>query len=144
MMKDPAHGDQRRHRGDVHAVPGPRCIWLSAIEHSHDLAEPGRRAAVVTPRAASHPGSAGRPADADALARALSNPVAALISVPFQLNYDTDYGADGDGERWTLNVQPVVPISLNEDWNVISRTILPVVYQERRGSATAAIPASAT
>ncbi len=68
-------------------------------------------------------------ANADALAKALSNPVAALISVPLQLNYDSGYGADGDGERWSLNMQPVVPISLNADWNVISRTILPVIHQ---------------
>jgi hypothetical protein len=67
--------------------------------------------------------------DADALAKALSNPVAALISVPVQLNYDSGYGQGGDGERWTLNLQPVVPITLNEDWNLISRTILPVIYQ---------------
>lgn len=65
--------------------------------------------------------------DADALAKALSNPVAALISVPFQYNYDATYG--DDGYRNTLNVQPVVPISLSQDWNLISRTILPLVYQ---------------
>jgi len=64
------------------------------------------------------------------LAKKLSNPVAALISVPFQLNYDQDIGPSEDGEKWTLNIQPVVPIELNEDWNVISRTILPVVYQD--------------
>lgn len=68
-------------------------------------------------------------ADADALAKALSNPVAALISVPLQLNYDEGYGADGEGERWTLNVQPVVPISIGEHWNMISRTILPLIDQ---------------
>jgi hypothetical protein len=68
--------------------------------------------------------------DADALAKALSNPVAALISVPLQLNYDDGYGPGGYGERWTLNVQPVVPIELNEDWNVISRTIVPLIAQE--------------
>jgi len=67
--------------------------------------------------------------NADALAKALSNPVAALISVPLQLNYDSGYGADGDGERWSLNVQPVVPVSLNQDWNVISRTIMPMIHQ---------------
>jgi hypothetical protein len=66
--------------------------------------------------------------DADALAKQLSNPVAALISVPFQLNYDTGY--DNDGEKWLLNIQPVIPISLNEEWNVISRTILPVIDQK--------------
>jgi hypothetical protein len=64
------------------------------------------------------------------LAKKLSNPVAALISVPFQLNYDQDIGPVDDGERWTLNVQPVVPIGLNQDWNLISRTILPVIAQE--------------
>jgi hypothetical protein len=67
---------------------------------------------------------------ASALAKQLSNPVAALISVPFQLNLDQDIGPAEEGDRWTLNVQPVVPIGLNEDWNLISRTILPVVSQD--------------
>jgi hypothetical protein len=63
------------------------------------------------------------------LAMKLSNPVAALISVPLQLNYDQDIGPADDGDRWLLNVQPVVPFDLNHDWNLISRTILPVVRQ---------------
>lgn len=67
--------------------------------------------------------------DADALAKQLSNPVSALISVPLQSNWDTGLGADGDGERITLNVQPVIPIELNERWNVISRTIVPLIHQ---------------
>jgi hypothetical protein len=69
-------------------------------------------------------------ADADALAKHLSNPVAELISVPLQFNFDEGYGAAGDGERWTLNVQPVVPFGLNQDWKIISRTILPVIHQD--------------
>jgi hypothetical protein len=66
--------------------------------------------------------------DAD-LAKKLSNPVASLISVPFQFNYDSGYGPL-DGQKSVLNIQPVIPISLNDDWNLISRTILPVVWQD--------------
>lgn len=59
------------------------------------------------------------------LATKLANPLAALISVPIQGNYDQDYGP-GSGERYVVNVQPVVPFALNDGWNLISRTILPV------------------
>ncbi len=68
-------------------------------------------------------------ADESSLAMQLSNPVAALISVPLQLNYDQDIGPADDGDRWLLNVQPVIPFELNDDWNLISRTILPLVRQ---------------
>ncbi len=64
------------------------------------------------------------------LARQLSNPVAALISVPFQLNWDDDIGPTDEGSRLTLNIQPVIPFSLNDDWNLISRTILPLISQD--------------
>jgi hypothetical protein len=63
------------------------------------------------------------------LAKKLANPVADLISVPFQLNYNQGFG-DGDGEQTYLNFQPVIPISISRDWNVISRTILPIVSQD--------------
>ena len=64
------------------------------------------------------------------LAKRLSNPVSSLISVPFQFNIDHDIGPDDAGDRMTLNFQPVVPLTLNDDWNVISRTILPVIDQQ--------------
>src|SRR5262245_32188217 len=68
--------------------------------------------------------------DAAELAKKLANPVAALISVPLQNNFDFGAGPDGDGFQYKLNIQPVVPISLNSNWNVISRTILPYIHQE--------------
>ena len=65
----------------------------------------------------------------DELAKQLSNPVASLISVPFQLNHDFDIGPN-DGDRTLLNVQPVIPVSIDANWNMISRTILPVITQD--------------
>ena len=59
------------------------------------------------------------------LAKAAQNPVAALISLPMKLDWDTDIGVT-DADRSTWVVQPVIPVSLNDKWNVISRTITPV------------------
>ena len=67
-------------------------------------------------------------AEAD-LAKKLQNPVAALISVPIQNNWDFGIGP-ANAMKYTANIQPVVPISISEDWNLILRTILPVIYQE--------------
>ena len=61
------------------------------------------------------------------LAKELSNPVAALISVPVQVNYDEDFGVDDEGAVLRINVQPVIPFSIGPDWNLISRTILPIL-----------------
>ncbi len=64
------------------------------------------------------------------LAQQLSNPVAALISVPVQFNFDQRMGPSDDGQRLQINIQPVVPFSLTPKWNLISRTILPVIDQQ--------------
>ena len=64
------------------------------------------------------------------LAKKLSNPVAALISVPLQNNVDFGAGPRGDGLQYKLNFRPVGPFSLSEEWNLISRTIVPYVYQK--------------
>ena len=62
------------------------------------------------------------------LAKAAQNPIASLISVPIQSNNDVDWGPDG--ELLSINnVQPVLPFDLNEDWSVVTRTILPVISQ---------------
>jgi hypothetical protein len=72
---------------------------------------------------------AAAPSDAD-LAQQLTNPVASLVSVPLQFNWDQVVGPDDDS-RFTMNFQPVVPIGLNDDWNMIVRWIMPYVAQPR-------------
>ncbi|RJP93681.1 MAG: transporter [Desulfobacteraceae bacterium] len=63
------------------------------------------------------------------LAKKLANPVASLISVPLQYNYDGNYGPDDIGSVSKLNIQPVIPITLNNEWNLITRTIVPLIDQ---------------
>ena len=86
-------------------------LWLAA-------------SALVVPAAA-----ASAQENADVLARQLSNPVASLISVPLQYNVDFDIGPE-NGTRHYLNVQPVIPYSLTEHTNLITRVIAPVIYQD--------------
>ena len=64
------------------------------------------------------------------LAKKLANPVASLISVPLQYNYDENYGPNDDGSKAVLNIQPVIPFSLGQDWNLVLRTIIPLVDQQ--------------
>jgi hypothetical protein len=96
-------------------------------------------AALISSQAASaQPATPAAPAAASAqttgnssveLAKKLANPIASLISVPLQFNYNQGF-AGGDGDQYYLNIQPVVPFSLNETWNLISRTILPIYSQD--------------
>ena len=65
---------------------------------------------------------------AEELAKKLSNPVASMISVPFQNNLDVRIGKF-NGYRYILNVQPVIPITLSKSLNLINRIIIPVVSQ---------------
>ena len=59
------------------------------------------------------------------LAKAAQNPIANLISLPFQNNTNLNIGPNDETQN-ILNVQPVYPFSLNDDWNVITRTIVPI------------------
>jgi hypothetical protein len=75
---------------------------------------------------------AGAPAhaelSAEELAKLAQNPVANLISLPFQNNTNFNTGPLS-GTQNILNIQPVIPIEVNKDWNVITRTILPLIWQ---------------
>ena len=64
------------------------------------------------------------------LAKELANPIASLYTLPLQMNYDRGIGPTGDGSIYQLNAQPLIPFSLNEDWHLISRTIIPFIHQE--------------
>ena len=64
------------------------------------------------------------------LAQELTNPIASLYTLPMQLNFDQDLGVGGDGSQEVLNLQPLIPFSLNEDWHLISRTIILLIHQE--------------
>ncbi len=66
--------------------------------------------------------------DAAALAKAAQNPVADMISLPLQNNTNFDVGPLKQTQN-VLNIQPVVPFGLNGDWNLITRTIVPVISQ---------------
>ena len=109
--------------------------WITFLTATFLLGASGlacaQQSATATAGQAAKTPAAAAPApasDVDKLAQQLSNPVAALISVPFQYNYTRTWGDDGYQNR--LNIQPVVPISISTDWNVISRTILPIIQQK--------------
>lgn len=72
---------------------------------------------------------AGQGGQAD-LAQELTNPIANLVTIPIQVNFDGDIGPDDRGSKVVANIQPVIPFDVNEDWNLITRTIAPIVYQD--------------
>ncbi|WP_159831911.1 hypothetical protein [Novosphingobium sp. TCA1] len=100
-------------------------VLPAALLSAGAMSEPARAQEAEPPSGT----GASAASDGQALADQLANPVSSLISVPLQSNYDCCYGPAG-GDRYTLNIQPVIPLGLSKDWNLITRTILPVISQE--------------
>ena len=74
--------------------------------------------------------------DSEKIAKKLANPIADLLNIPFQFNFDNnasrytdEFGNQTSGRRFQLNIQPVVPIVLNNDWNIISQSNIPIIDQ---------------
>jgi hypothetical protein len=87
-----------------------------------------------TAKEKTHPAKQGEEPEAntsegtEALQKATQNPVASLISVPVQNN--TNFGVNpGYRTQDVLNIQPVIPIGISKDWNLLVRWIMPIVYQ---------------
>jgi hypothetical protein len=89
---------------------------------------PGRIALALLSSALLAAGSAQAEMSAEELAKLAQNPVGNLISVPFQNNTNLNVGPQSSNQN-VLNIQPVIPIDFSPDWNIITRTIIPIVSQ---------------
>src|SRR5258708_7020287 len=69
---------------------------------------------------------------AEELAKLAQNPVGNLISLPFHNNTNLNFGPE-KGTQNVLNIQPVIPISISSEWNIITRTIIPVISMPALG-----------
>ncbi len=109
----------------------PSLLFVRAQDSDADPASPETELPEVLDEQAPQdtPAEGSAHSDSD-LAKKLQNPVADLISVPFQFNWNNAGTSDGR-DALVVNMQPVVPITLSEDWNLISRTIIPLIYAER-------------
>jgi hypothetical protein len=77
-------------------------------------------------------GAARAELSAEELAKLAQNPVGNLISLPFQNNTNMNFGPE-KGTQDVFNIQPVIPVSINDDWNIITRTIVPVIWNPALG-----------
>jgi len=107
------------------------CALAAATAHAQNNSADARL--TLAPAGATASGADDAAGDQQAqqaeLAKKLQNPVASLISVPIQNNWDFGIGP-AHAMKNTANIQPVVPVSISKDWNLIIRTIMPVIYAE--------------
>jgi len=89
--------------------------------------------------AADNPASGAAGDDVTDLAKKLQNPIGNLISVPFQSNTNFSVGP-GKGTQEIVNIQPVIPLHITPDWNIITRTILPLVWSPSYQPLTSVVP----
>ena len=115
----------QRHRQNLFAV----ALFGTLAFTTATLCAQEPTTAAQSATAPTNAGGGGGDSEAE-LAKKLQNPIASLISVPLQNNFDFGAGPSSDGFQYLVRIQPVIPVDLSEDWNLISRTIVPVVYQQ--------------
>jgi len=110
---------------DKIAAAAIACVLSTTVGYAQTAARFDQH---ITLAPAEASGSGGEEEDKQAeLAMKLQNPISDLISVPIQNNWDFGIGP-ANAMKYTANIQPVIPVSISKDWNVIIRTILPVIY----------------
>jgi hypothetical protein len=109
-------------------------LWASLLFYSVPLSAQDTPASATT-KVQATPAPTAAADDADALAKATQNPVASLISVPFQNNTNFAVGPYNRTQN-ILNVQPVIPARISANWMLISRIIQPIVWQPASSQPT--------
>jgi hypothetical protein len=113
-------------RGNRNVLWAALLLNVAALYAQNAPSNPAPKAQAATAPAAD---------DADALAKATQNPVASLISVPFQNNTNFAVGPYNRTQD-VLNIQPVIPARISENWMIISRIIQPIVWQPYAAETT--------
>ncbi len=67
------------------------------------------------------------------ISKKLSNPIAHLISLPMQYNWDTGGGPKDDGQHHYVEIKPIIPLPINDDWVVLSRTLMYLEHKHNFG-----------
>ncbi|MFD2167547.1 transporter [Thalassotalea euphylliae] len=70
------------------------------------------------------------PKDSKSLAQEIANPLTTMVIVPIQYEYNDNIGPEDEGSRHNLFVQPIIPFEVNDEWNLITRTIVPFIDQQ--------------